>query len=126
MKLRTIALGALVGAGAGFAYRRFMSPQTPTMGDFGARDEDSPGTGGPDDARLTEKVKSEIFRDADVPKGQINVNTEYGKVILRGEVESDDMVERLVEAARNVQGVTGVESMLQVAGSTGSNGSETS
>ena len=124
MKLKTIALGALVGAGVGFAYRRFASPQTPTMGDFGARDDDSPGTGGPDDARLTEKVKTEIFRDPDVPKGQINVNTEYGKVILRGQVENDDMVERLVEAARNVQGVTDVESMLQVAGSTESNGSD--
>ena len=43
------------------------------------------------------------------------MNAEYGKVILRGEVESEDMLERLVEATRNVQGVEEVDSQLRVA-----------
>ena len=116
MRLRTIALGAAIGAGIGFAYRRFTGGAPPTMGEFGAHDDDTPATQGPDDTVITERVKSELFRDPDVPKGQINVNTEFGKVILRGEVESDDMVERLVQAARQVQGVSDVESRLEVTG----------
>jgi osmotically-inducible protein OsmY len=123
MRLRTIAIGAAIGAGVGYAYRRFLGGGSPSMGDFGAGEDDTPATQGPDDLRLTEKVKSEIFRDPDLPKGQVNVNTEFGKVILRGQVESDDMVERLVEAARNVQGVKDVESLLEVgAASTGDGG----
>src|SRR6476620_6990012 len=118
MRLTTSAIRPAIGAGVCFAYKRFLGGAAPSMGDFGAHEDDTPGTQGPDDLRLTEKVKSEIFRDTDLPKGQVNVNTEFGKVILRGQVESDDMVERLVEAARNVQGVQDVESLLQVGGGT--------
>jgi len=66
----------------------------------------------PDDATLADKVKSEIFRDADVPKGQINVNAENGKIVLRGEVDSPELIEDLVTKARKVQGVEEVESLL--------------
>ena len=34
----------------------------------------------PDDATLAHKVETQIFRDAHVPKGQINVNAENGIV----------------------------------------------
>jgi osmotically-inducible protein OsmY len=66
----------------------------------------------PDDVTLARKVETEIFRDADVPKGRINVNAENGKVVLRGEVDSPEMIEDLVSKARNVQGVQDVESLL--------------
>ena len=66
----------------------------------------------PDDVTLARKVETEIFRDAEVPKGQINVNAENGKVVLRGEVDSPELIEDLVEKARNVQGVQEVESLL--------------
>ena len=66
----------------------------------------------PDDVTLARKVETEIFRDADVPKGKINVNAENGKVVLRGEVDSPELIEDLVEKARNVQGVQEVESLL--------------
>jgi hypothetical protein len=66
----------------------------------------------PDDVTLARKVETEIFRDADVPKGKINVNAENGKVVLRGEVESPEMIEDLVSKARKVQGVQDVESLL--------------
>ena len=66
----------------------------------------------PDDATLAHKVETEIFRDADVPKGKINVNAENGKVVLRGEVDSPELIEDLVEKARKVQGVQEVESLL--------------
>lgn len=71
----------------------------------------------PNDATLTSKVESEIFRDAHVPKGQISVNAERGVVYLRGEVESPDLISRLEQAARDVQGVRDVENLLHSPGS---------
>ena len=70
----------------------------------------------PDDVTLARQVESEIFGDADVPKGQINVNAEEGKVVLRGEVESAEMIEELVSKARKVQGVQDVENLLHTPG----------
>jgi osmotically-inducible protein OsmY len=69
----------------------------------------------PDDVTLARKVETEIFRDADVPKGKINVNAENGKIVLRGEVDSDEMIDDLVSKARKVQGVQDVENLLQTA-----------
>jgi osmotically-inducible protein OsmY len=66
----------------------------------------------PDDVTLARKVESEIFRDADVPKGQINVNVEDGVVYLRGELEQPDLIQDLGAQARKVQGVLGVENLL--------------
>ncbi len=120
--MKKLLLG--IGAGLGIAYalrdriRALVGGDsgTPTMSDFGAQGAPSIASA-PDDAVLTDRVKSEIFRDADLSSGQVNVNTEFGKVVLRGEVESEDMVRQLVDAARNVQGVEDVESLLTVAGS---------
>jgi osmotically-inducible protein OsmY len=70
----------------------------------------------PDDATLAHKVETEIFRDADVPKGQINVNAENGIVVLRGEVGTPEMIRDLEERARNVQGVEEVENLLHLPG----------
>jgi osmotically-inducible protein OsmY len=70
----------------------------------------------PDDVTLARKVESEIFRDADVPKGQINVNVEDGVVYLRGELEQPDLIDDLEAQARKVQGVLGVENLLHVPG----------
>jgi len=69
-----------------------------------------------DDVTLARKVETEIFRDADVPKGQIVVNVQEGVVQLRGEVPSDDMVEALVEKTRRVEGVLEVENLLHLPG----------
>ena len=70
----------------------------------------------PDDVTLARKVETEIFRDADVPKGQINVNAENGKIVLRGEVGKPEMIRDLEERARNVQGVQDVENLLHLPG----------
>lgn len=77
------------------------------------REEEKPQ---PDDATLARKVESEIFRDAEVPKGQINVNAEGGVVYLRGEVERPELISDLEQAARKVQGVREVENFLHVPG----------
>ena len=70
----------------------------------------------PDDATLADKVKSEIFRGAGVPKGQINVNVEGGVVYLRGELEQPDLIDDLGAQARKVQGVLAVENLLHAPG----------
>jgi osmotically-inducible protein OsmY len=70
----------------------------------------------PDDATLAHKVESIIFRDAEVPKGQISVNAEEGVVWLRGEVPDQTMLDALVERTRSVQGVVRVESLLHLPG----------
>jgi osmotically-inducible protein OsmY len=71
----------------------------------------------PDDVTLARKVETEIFRDAEVPKGQINVNAENGKVVLRGEVEKPSMIKDLEKRTKKVQGVREVENLLHTPGS---------
>jgi osmotically-inducible protein OsmY len=70
----------------------------------------------PDDVTLARKVETEIFRDADVPKGQINVNAENGKIVLRGEVEKPELIKDLEKRAKKVQGVAEVENLLHTPG----------
>ena len=70
----------------------------------------------PDDTTLARKVETEIFRDPEVPKGQINVNAEDGVVILRGEVDRPELIRDLEEMTRNVKGVKGVENLLHAPG----------
>ena len=70
----------------------------------------------PDDVTLAHMVESELFRDEQVPKGQINVNAENGKVYLRGEVGEPEMIRDLEERARSVHGVQEVENLLHLPG----------
>jgi osmotically-inducible protein OsmY len=69
------------------------------------------------DPALASKVETVLFRDADVPKGQINVNVQDGVVQLRGEVPRPEMIEELVDKARSIQGVRDVENLLHLPGS---------
>lgn len=68
------------------------------------------------DPAIARKVESEIFRDPEVPKGQINVAVRNGVVELRGEVPQPDMIEDLVEKARSVPEVKDVENLLHLPG----------
>ncbi len=69
-----------------------------------------------DDVTLARKVESEIFRDADAPKGQVDVNVVDGVVYLRGELEQPELIEALAEKTRKVSGVKGVENLLHTPG----------
>jgi hypothetical protein len=70
----------------------------------------------PDDVTLARKVETEIFRDADAPKGQVNINAVEGVVELRGEVKQPELVRELEEKARKVQGVRDVRNLLHTPG----------
>jgi osmotically-inducible protein OsmY len=84
----------------------------------GAVVEATPGGGREDagerlnDPALAAKVQSEIFRDAEAPKGDVSVNVEDGIVYLRGQVDSPETITQLEQAARQVEGVRGVENLL--------------
>ena len=69
----------------------------------------------PDDITLARKVESEIFRDADTPKGTVNLNAEEGVVYLRGYTDSQEWIDRLIADTRAVEGVREVRSLLHVA-----------
>lgn len=66
------------------------------------------------DPALARKVESEIFRDSEVPKGDISVNAEYGVIYLRGQVSDNQAMEELVARARAVDGVRGVENLTHL------------
>jgi osmotically-inducible protein OsmY len=72
--------------------------------------------GVPDDVTMADKVRSEVLRPSDVPSGAVNVNVEDGVVYLRGEIEDQERIERLVESTLGVEGVTKVESLLHLPG----------
>jgi osmotically-inducible protein OsmY len=67
-----------------------------------------------DDATLARRVESELFRNPDVPEGQIDVNVLDGFVQLRGEVPRPDLIEELLERAHSIEGVRDVENLLHV------------
>ena len=67
------------------------------------------------DPALASKVESEIFREADAPKGKVNVNVENRVVYLRGQVDPET-AQKLVSDAQKVEGVERVESLLETAG----------
>jgi osmotically-inducible protein OsmY len=69
-----------------------------------------------DDATLADKVRSQVFRGPEIPKGQVNVNVQDGVVQLRGEVPRPELIEELVKQTRKVQGVREVENLLHLPG----------
>jgi osmotically-inducible protein OsmY len=68
-----------------------------------------------DDVTLTRKVETEIFRPPDAPKDKVSVNAVDGVVELRGEVDHGT-AEKLVHAARGVEGVRDVVNLLHPPG----------
>jgi osmotically-inducible protein OsmY len=85
------------------------------------REEEKPQ---PDDVTLARKVETEIFRDAEAPKGTVNVNAVDGVVELRGEVQRPEIVRDLEERARKVQGVRDVRNLLHLPGTPAPTASE--
>ena len=69
-----------------------------------------------DDLTLAQKVESQLFRRAGVPKGQVSVNAEDGVVFLRGVMERQEVIDRMGEEARRIKGVRGVENLLHMPG----------
>jgi len=67
-----------------------------------------------DDATITDKVETILFRDRSVDKGKIDVNTANGKVWLRGEAKTPEQIKELEAKAREVPEVKDVENLLHL------------
>jgi len=69
-----------------------------------------------DDSVITTKVKTEIFKDASLKSAEINVETFKGVVQLSGFVNSQADIDRAVDVASSVKGVTSVKNDMRVKG----------
>jgi osmotically-inducible protein OsmY len=69
-----------------------------------------------DDVTLRDRAESILFRDADVPKGAINISAERGILVLRGEVPDAKMRDKLGAEAEKIEGVWGVHNLLHLPG----------
>ena len=67
-----------------------------------------------DDATITDKVETILFRDPSVDKGKIDVNTANGKVWLRGEARTPEQIKELEAKARAIPEVKQVENLLHL------------
>ena len=67
-----------------------------------------------DDSVLTTKVKAAIFNEPTLKSAQINVETFKGTVQLSGFVRSRADINKAVEVARGVAGVTSVKNDMRL------------
>jgi hypothetical protein len=67
-----------------------------------------------DDTVITTKVKAAIFNEPTLKSAEINVETFKGVVQLSGFVSSQADINRTVELARHVEGVTSVKNDMRI------------
>ena len=67
-----------------------------------------------DDTAITTQVKAAIFKTPGIKSTEVNVETFKGTVQLSGFVSSRDDMNRAVELARAVKGVTSVKNDMRV------------
>jgi len=67
-----------------------------------------------DDTVITTKVKAAIFSEPTLKSAEINVETFKGQVQLSGYVNSQADINKAVDAARRVKGVTSVKNDMRL------------
>ena len=67
-----------------------------------------------DDTVITTNVKAAIFNEPTLKSAEINVETFKGVVQLSGFVSSNANIDRAVEVARGVKGVTSVKNSMRL------------
>lgn len=101
-----------VGGAVALLARRRAQGKASAPAQSAAAPASSAQTGADNDATLTDRVKTALFRDQSVPKGDIDVNAVNGVVTLRGQVSDTELPARLEDEARNVSGVRDVQNLL--------------
>ena len=117
--MKRLFFGLGIGTALAYGWRRLMGAQQDTQPSWKGTDNDPEDTrraDAPDDATIVDRVQSQVFREVDVPVGAVNVNAEFGKVILRGELDNEDLIRDLVARVQQVDGVVDVESQLSTPG----------
>ncbi len=69
-----------------------------------------------DDVTMAHKVESVLFRNPSVPKGQISINAEAGKVFLRGQLENQELIQEIAQSVREIPDVAEVVNLLHAPG----------
>jgi hypothetical protein len=64
------------------------------------------------DQMLTDRVKSQAFRDPGIDRSRVNLNVEDGIVVLHGVIDDQNRIDELTDAVRRVPGVRDVTSYL--------------
>lgn len=124
MKTRLVLLSSLAALGLGLSpLLRAADVERPATADRPAdrdatmsrsdRDTETPGQY-VDDAALTTKVKTALFRDGTLHPTQIHVTTRHGVVQLSGFVDSHEQKSQAEEVAEHVTGVRSVDNELSV------------
>jgi len=67
-----------------------------------------------DDSIVTSKVKAAVFSEPSLKSAEINVETFKGVVQLSGFVESQADIDKALEVARSVKGVTSVKNDMRL------------
>ena len=67
-----------------------------------------------DDSVITTKVKAAIFNEPSLKSAEINVETFKGVVQLSGFVSTQSDIQKAVEVARSVKGVSSVKNDMRV------------
>lgn len=90
-----------------------LSKATGMMKGRGSHQPDNPH---PDDQTLRDRVESEIFRDTETSRENININVVNGVVTVRGELPNQGEIDALVKRIQGIANVRGVESFLHLPG----------
>lgn len=69
-----------------------------------------------DDSIITTKVKAAVLNEPSLKSAEINVETFKGTVQLSGFVNSQSDIQKAVEVARSVKGVSSVKNDMRVKG----------
>jgi osmotically-inducible protein OsmY len=67
-----------------------------------------------DDSVITTRVKTAVFNEETLKSLEINVETYKGVVQLGGFVSSQADIDKAIEIARNIKGVTSVKNNMQL------------
>lgn len=95
---RAARVGGAYSEGLAARARHAMTPESPPA----------------DDQALADRVRTEVFRPADSPKGHMNVDAVDGVVSLRGQVERVEEIREIEDHVRSIPGVRDVENHLHL------------
>jgi hypothetical protein len=65
---------------------------------------------------LLDRVESELFADHTIPHGKLNLEVEGTTVVLRGQLDSYQEIDRVEAAVRRIPGVREVKNLLHLPG----------